>query len=477
MSTYTPIITTQGQQLILDSIAFGTEIKLKYFAWGDGNGFNITPSASYTSLVNEVYRQEITYMNVNNQVPTWLEVITEIPSSVGGFYIREVGLFTENNTLFAVASHPEVYKNFPEEGTFYDFREKLILEITDLAQVTISIDPSLITATKQDIENHKHDGTGFNPSKIDLSSEVKGLLPTSNLQDIVILADGSVAMTSNFNLGNKRIVNLNEPINSSDAVNRNYLDNLNAGYNPKGLIVSNNLASPDNIVDISIGRVLSKDKSLMMISNSVVSKNLSSSWIPSNGGGLAVGLTKDPDTFYHVFIISKLDGTIDFGFDTSIDAINLLATATGYTKYRRIKTIKTDSSSNIIPEKVVENNDGSIECWQKPYLEVINTTIVPDTLTDLDLLSSKGVPTLDKILIRHSNTGSSSELIIKSKYTETEFGVCYVETSTSGEAEEYRDCIIDIMTGSNSDIEYRRTGGTTQSIVVRLLSYLDYRKD
>ena len=79
-------------------------------------------------MINEVYRKEIDVVTINPEVSTWLDIITFVPNDVGGFYVREVGIFTENNELFAVGEHPEFYKNLPEDGTVLDFRERLILE-------------------------------------------------------------------------------------------------------------------------------------------------------------------------------------------------------------------------------------------------------------------------------------------------------------------------------------------------------------
>lgn len=223
---YNPILTTVGQNLILDSLANGTPINLKYFAWGDGGGFNVSPSQSQQNLVNEVYRQNITSLYINSNVAIWLEILNIVPASVGGFYIREVGIFTENNELFCVAAHPEVYKNIPSEGAVYDFREKLLIEIVNLPQVTINLSASTVYVTQDDLQIHKHNAQGFNPTKILLTNgeEVTGLLPTNMLEDPVILTDGSVAMAGNLDLNNNNIINLNDPSNSQDAMTKGYAD-------------------------------------------------------------------------------------------------------------------------------------------------------------------------------------------------------------------------------------------------------------
>ena len=223
---YNPILTNVGQALILDSLASGTEIKLKSFAWGDGGGFIVNPNVSQTNLVNEVYRQDINSLYINNQVSIWLEILAIVPANVGGFYVREVGVFTENNELFCVAAHPEVYKNIPSDGATYDFREKLLVEIVNLPQVNINVGASALYVTQDDLKAHKHDNAGYNPTKINLTggAEVQGQLPISMLADTVILNDGTVPMANNLNMSSYKINNLGNPTSAGDGMNKGYAD-------------------------------------------------------------------------------------------------------------------------------------------------------------------------------------------------------------------------------------------------------------
>jgi hypothetical protein len=214
MGQYSPIITNLGKDLVADSIANGTPIVLKYLAWGDGNGYPITPLETQTSLVNEVYRQEVDSVTIDPAVSYWVDVITTIPSTVGGFYVREVGILTDNGTLFALASHPEFLKSLLTDGTATDFREKLILEVTNLTEVNLIINPSVVMATIDYVNevnlNHHHTGVNPQPTKVLLTegAEVQGLLP-SNMLDII----------DNLDINTHRIVNLQPGIEGTDGVN------------------------------------------------------------------------------------------------------------------------------------------------------------------------------------------------------------------------------------------------------------------
>lgn len=85
-----------------------------------------------------------------------------------------------------------------------------------------------------------------------------------------------------------------------------------------------------------------------------ITKFSDSTWVEGDGnGGFPDTIVIALDTWYHVFAIMKVDidqfgnrtNTVDVGFDSAIDASNLLADTNvvlaGYTYYRRIGSVKT----------------------------------------------------------------------------------------------------------------------------------------
>ncbi len=82
-----------------------------------------------------------------------------------------------------------------------------------------------------------------------------------------------------------------------------------------------------------------------------------------DAGGMFTGAVGN-STWYHVFLIKKdSDGTIDAGFDTSITAANIPA---GYTEYRRVGSVLTDGSANILNFIQV----GDIFRWKTAILDI-----------------------------------------------------------------------------------------------------------
>lgn len=476
MVRYTPILTTTGINLILDSIANGTPIVLKYFAWGDGGGYPTPPNQSQTALINEVYRKEIDVVTINPEVSTWLDVITFVPNDVGGFYVREVGIFTEGNELFAVGEHPEFYKNLPEDGTVLDFRERLILEITNLTEVNIELSPTVGYATVEDLEEHKHIGGTGNPSQIDLSSEVQNILPGSQVSG-VLYTDGSNSMSGDLDMDGNSIKNLNDPEDLQDPVTLNYFNKLR--FRPQGFTTSNATSDPNNLLLVNTGAIKSRSGNMVIETISAYEKDLSGTWTPGDGnGGLGNGLSKTADTTYYVFALSKPDGSqTDYGYDIDIDATNLLAisSSNGLTEFERVNLVETDSSGNIIPKKDIEKPDGSIKSFYQPKRDVIDDNAPPTSLTDLYVKVPTGLSLEVDLLVSHTNEGNGSYVELYSKYTETSLEVLEVETTTTNESGETRDGVFNLFTDTNGEIQYRRTNGTTSNINIKTVSYTDYR--
>lgn len=118
-----------------------------------------------------------------------------------------------------------------------------------------------------------------------------------------------------------------------------------------GLILSN--AIVDLLHDITIGEGCCKSitDDLVMKFAAPFTKQIDSVWVEGdNSGGFPSGLgSVAANTWYHVFIIGKADGSqFDAGFDIDINATNLLADATDYSKIRRLGSILTDGASEII---------------------------------------------------------------------------------------------------------------------------------
>lgn len=120
-------------------------------------------------------------------------------------------------------------------------------------------------------------------------------------------------------------------------------------YYKSGLTLRN-AADADHDITVLQGIAIDKTNTVPIRLGSLITKQIDTTWVAgNNAGGLASGVSLTNNTWYHVFVIlDESTGTVDVGFDTSITAANLIADS-GYDKYRRIGSVLTDGSANIIP--------------------------------------------------------------------------------------------------------------------------------
>lgn len=199
------------------------------------------------------------------------------------------------------------------------------------------------------------DATTARKGLIKLANQLAG---TSNSPEIVGLKTGSTSLTIGTITDGEYLKRSGSSIISSTTSSE-----LPSGY-IDGLNLSNNGTDANNDIDIGTGVCRDSANAYSLTNSSTKVKQLDATWAAgTNQGGLFSG-TKSANTWYHVFAIRKdADGTIDFGFDTSITATNK---PSGYSNYRRLGSILTNGSSNIIG--FVQTCDEFL--WKDPPLDV-----------------------------------------------------------------------------------------------------------
>lgn len=154
MSTFYAILTEVGEAKIANAHALGETLLITHMAVGDGNGAPTTPDTSQTALVNERRRAQLNTLNVDPQNPSAIIAEQVIPESVGGWWIRELGLFDEDGDLVAVANCPDTYKPVLAEGSGRTQVIRMVLVVSSAASVELKIDPSVVLATRGYVDAH-----------------------------------------------------------------------------------------------------------------------------------------------------------------------------------------------------------------------------------------------------------------------------------------------------------------------------------
>ncbi|MGP6472885.1 phage tail-collar fiber domain-containing protein [Rahnella aceris] len=149
MSTFKSVVTTLGQSRIAAAIAAGTDINITQLAVGDGNGKATTPVATQTKLVKEVYRTPLNSLKLDPTHGNWVIAEAVISASVGGFWMREMGLFADDGTLIAVCNLADTYKPTLAEGSGRTQTLRMVIAVSNTEAISLLIDDSVIMATEQ----------------------------------------------------------------------------------------------------------------------------------------------------------------------------------------------------------------------------------------------------------------------------------------------------------------------------------------
>lgn len=148
MAQYSAVFTTYGTQQLAKAIANNNPLTVTHFAVGDGNGNAVTVSASQERLVNEKYRATISAVSLDPRNNKQVVFELTIPENVGGFYIREMGVFDDQNKLIAYANCPESFKPTLASGSGKVQVMRMILLVASSNAVTLTVDDSVIFVTR-----------------------------------------------------------------------------------------------------------------------------------------------------------------------------------------------------------------------------------------------------------------------------------------------------------------------------------------
>lgn len=152
---YFSIVTNIGRNKLALSAAGGAAVTISHFAIGDGNGAEVNPTAASQTLVREVWRVPVESVAIDPQNPSALLITAIIPTAVGGWWMREFGIFDVAGDMIAVAKPVSQYKPTALEGQLEDIRYEFQIIIGETANVTMLVDPSVLLASREWVQTRK----------------------------------------------------------------------------------------------------------------------------------------------------------------------------------------------------------------------------------------------------------------------------------------------------------------------------------
>ncbi len=165
------ILTNIGKAQIANSGVMGSKVNFVKFKIGDGNGAYYEPTETQRDLIHTVYEGNITDIETDKENPNWMKINLMIPANVGGFMIREYGVFDADGNMLAVAKCAESYKPVAENGSTKELILRMILAVSNTKNVNMELDPTLVFVTKEELEDLKKSITA---SLNDLTYETAG---------------------------------------------------------------------------------------------------------------------------------------------------------------------------------------------------------------------------------------------------------------------------------------------------------------
>ncbi|MFL3965283.1 phage tail protein, partial [Pseudomonas aeruginosa] len=148
------ILTAAGLAYEANRKAAGQPIKLTQMSVGDGNGAVYNPDATQTALRREVWRGPINALLQDATNPSYLVGELSLPDDVGGWYVREVGFWTDGGILYAIGKYPESFKPQLVSGAGKEFYIRAIFETSNAESVTLVVDDTVVKATRAYVIDH-----------------------------------------------------------------------------------------------------------------------------------------------------------------------------------------------------------------------------------------------------------------------------------------------------------------------------------
>ena len=229
---YKTVITKAGaEKLAAATVPNGKKVNFTAMAVGDGGGALPVPDASQTKLVKEVWRHALNKISQDKKNKNYVVAELLIPPEVGGFWMREMGLYDDAGTLIAVGNMAESYKPTLVEGSGRAQTLRMVIMVSDIASVELTIDTSTVMATQDYVDGKlaEHEQSRRHPdatltakgftqlsSAIDSASEVLAATPKA-VKAAYDLAKGKYA-AQDATTAQKGIVQLSSATDSVSEV-------------------------------------------------------------------------------------------------------------------------------------------------------------------------------------------------------------------------------------------------------------------
>lgn len=189
-SQFYAILTNIGVAKQTNADALGIAWKITQMGVGDANGADPQPAATQTALINERRRAPLNQLKVDPANSAIIIAEQVIPAEVGGWWIREIGLYDADNDLVAIANCAPSFKPLLTQGSGRTQVVRMNLIVSNSASVELKIDPSVVLATRAYVDQKVLEELNKQDFKHSVLVATTGPIALNGLQNI----DGVAAL-------------------------------------------------------------------------------------------------------------------------------------------------------------------------------------------------------------------------------------------------------------------------------------------
>ena len=154
MPDFYVVPTEAGSAKMADAMSLGKPFNLTHMAVGDGGGVLPVPDRTRRALIGEKRRDAINVLSPDRDSPGQYIAEQVLPPNVGGWWVRELGLFDEDGTLCYYGNCPETYKPLLQEGSARTQTVRMVIVPSEGLRLELKIDPNIVLATRQYVDGH-----------------------------------------------------------------------------------------------------------------------------------------------------------------------------------------------------------------------------------------------------------------------------------------------------------------------------------
>ena len=151
--SYYTILTDIGKAKIANASLVGEKVDFVKIQLGDGGGNEYNPTEEQTALKNIVWEGKVGNVKTDESMTNCLILESLIPASAGGFVVREIGYLDTEGNLLAISKYRSAYKPKVEDGAVIDMKVKTIFVVSNVNNIELKIDPTIIFATLKDLQD------------------------------------------------------------------------------------------------------------------------------------------------------------------------------------------------------------------------------------------------------------------------------------------------------------------------------------